>query len=145
MDEVTQVTLWLFGAFLVLAGAHALRLGAVESRLRRERSRTLLSRPCAGLAWHQAFRSSPVADIRSFLHSVATLFLLDAKPTHLRPDDRVSTLYAASSPGWMDLMELEEFALFLEREHGVDTRDVWPDDAWPEDLTLGEVFALTQR
>lgn len=50
---------------------------------------------------------------------------------------RYSASIARFTPikGWPDSLELETFALRVEKTHGVDLRGMWRDD-----LTIGEIF-----
>jgi propanediol dehydratase small subunit len=96
-------------------------------------------RSCMGRAWKGTFPRSSTEEIRQFLHLFVDAF---AFPRHralqFAPTDRVLNIYTALYPlkGWPDALELETFALRLERRYALDLRKIWR-----EDLTLGEIFS----
>jgi hypothetical protein len=58
------------------------------------------------------------------------------------PDDRLMDIYRAVFPpgSYMDNMELESFAMRLEKRYGI---DLFADDC--HDITLGDIYEQTRR
>jgi hypothetical protein len=83
-------------------------------------------------------------EIREFLGLFAGAFgFRRSRLMCFTPDDRVMDVYRTIyPPKWTlaDSMELESFAKDVGRHYGVDLFHLWRDE-----ITLGEVFALTQR
>lgn len=112
----------------------------VEKRMLRQ----LSSSSCTGRLWRRAFPTSTKQDIRQFLEIVLSSFgIADSYRLRLAPTVKLMDLYrAVEPPGFsmgVDAMELETFALEIEDRFGVDLFE-----CWKEELTLGDVFTLTQ-
>ncbi len=111
---------------------------------RRKRLQKYWSRPCAGRQWRQRFPNATKQDVRSFLQAFLDAFGFSKKNRlKFNPDDKVMDVYRTIYPpgSAVDSMELETFALKLEREYGVDLVTAWK----PEETTLGDVFEMTRN
>jgi len=101
------------------------------------------SRTCQGRNWHHAFPSSSVQDIREFLLVFVEAFAFPEKEKlKLNPEDQIFQIYRAIYPSkWMpDNLEIETLARDIKARYGISLEGVWSDD-----ITLGELFQLTQR
>lgn len=97
---------------------------------------------CQGRSWRRAFPCASKASIREFLQVFVDGFgFLGATRLTFGPDDSILAIYRQLYPSkWIpDAMELETFAMDLERRWGVKLGSMWS-----ERLTLGEVFAAIQ-
>lgn len=103
----------------------------------------MLTRSCAGREWQRSFPDASETDIREFLELFVDGFAMSSKHRlAFRPTDRIMDVYRAiNPPNWTmaDSMELESFAMLLERRYGLSLESIWR-----EDLTLGEVFGHTR-
>jgi hypothetical protein len=100
-------------------------------------------RSCMGRAWKRTFPRASKADIREFLYLFVDAFAFPRRRAlQFAPSDRVLSVYGALYPlkGSPDALELETFALRLERRYSLDLRSMWR-----ENLTLGEIFSNTNR
>jgi propanediol dehydratase small subunit len=119
-------------------------IAAVETLLKRRRLRAYWDRICTGSQWRRRFPLASKDEIRRFLDLfVAAFAFRQSRKFCFAPDDRVLDVYRALyPPKWSvaDCMELETLGMDLERAYGIDLVSVWR-----EDLTLGDLFALTHR
>jgi hypothetical protein len=131
------MTSWLW---IILGGV----VLAVLMELRRRRALAVwVERGCAGRAWRRAFPQAQVVEIRAFLEIFRASFLLRKKwRLAFRPEDRPMEVYEAMYRGRFepDAMELETFAIEVERRYGVDLEAVWK-----EGITLGEIFVVLKQ
>lgn len=100
-------------------------------------------RACQGRAWRRAFPDAPRDGIRSFLDVFVESFGFDAScRLSWSPDDRILDVYQALYPrSWgPDAMELEAFALMLEKRYGLRLAERWNDQ-----LTLGALFGAIEE
>jgi propanediol dehydratase small subunit len=100
--------------------------------------KTYWERSCTGRAWKRAFPRASKGEIRIFLYLFVDAFAFPrTRALQFAPTDRVLSVYRALYPikGWPDALELETFALRVEKTYGVDLRSIWR-----EDLTMGEIF-----
>ena len=124
--------------FLLLTFA----LGVVNAVIGKKRLFRYWCRPCMGAEWHSAFPHVPKDDIRKFLNIFSDAFMFQKKHClKFGPMDKVMDVYRTIYPrgGTVDNMELETFALAIEREYGVDFRKMWK----PEETTLADAFQMT--
>lgn len=134
MGTTFAITLILLVVAVVIAGI------VVEKRLLGQ----LSSSACTGRSWRRAFPKSSKQEIRDFYQLVLTSFGIGQR-FHLRftPDVKVMDLYRAVEPPVLsmgvDAMEIETLCMEIENRSGVDLSKCWNDE-----LTLGELFALTQ-
>jgi hypothetical protein len=100
------------------------------------------ARPCQGRAWRRAFPVAGKQHIRRFLQLFTDAFgFPQSSVLRFRPDDPVMEVYRALYPrNGMDAMELEHWALSLQRHYALGAQAIWRDN-----LTLGELFAMTER
>lgn len=101
------------------------------------------ARACTGIQWRRKFPNSTSPQIREFLDLFLDAFgLPEKRRLSFYPDDKVLDIYRGlyPNPDFMaDCMEMETFALSLSERYGLQ------DDAFSrEDITLGELFALSQ-
>ncbi len=95
-------------------------------------------RGCMGRKWREQFPNVSKDDIRSYLEIFMNSFSFDSKhKLKFNPDDKVMDVYRTVYPsnGWPDGLELESFAISLEKKYSVRFSDLWG-----EQLTLGELF-----
>ncbi len=101
------------------------------------------SRVCTGAHWRRRFPHTSKADIREFLRTFVDAFGFSrSRRLRFTPDDRVMDVYRTlHPPKWTlaDSMELESLALSFHKDYGIDLVPLWR-----EDITLGELFALTR-
>ena len=127
--------------FVVICILAALGLGGwlFENR----RMRMFWTRACGGGQWRGHFPDASKSEIRGFLRLFGRAFgFRNSRLLCFRPDDRVMDVYRTIyPPQWTlsDSMELESFAKSVCVRYGVDLFRLWRDD-----ITLGEVFALTR-
>ena len=110
----------------------------------RRRMRRYWNRVCAGPEWKKRFPQAPKDDIREFLKAFVDAFgFKRSRGLCFTPEDRVMDVYRTLyPPKWTlaDSMELESFALRFQKHYGIDVYPLWRDD-----ITLGELFALTRQ
>lgn len=111
------------------------------------KSRKLLQkywlRSCTGRDWRRRFPDIPKEDIRDFLEVFVDGFAFSSKKRlKFNPDDKVMDVYRAlyPTPGWGDALELETFAINLEKKYGFDLAK-----AFDQDITLGRIFEMTRK
>jgi len=101
------------------------------------------TRPCQGRAWRRAFPDATSGDIRAFLLLFTAAFAYrEREKLKFRPDDVLMQIYRTHYPSkWMaDALELETFALYLEKRYGILLANIWRSQ-----LTLGQVFVRTRN
>lgn len=102
------------------------------------------SRACTGVQWRRRFPQASKADIRAFLGIFGDAFGFSrSRRLYFAPDDRVMDVYRTlHPPKWAvaDVFELEDLALFFERDYGINLVPLWH-----ENMTLGELFAFTRE
>jgi hypothetical protein len=127
---------WDKAAFWVFAVAVALIVEGTS----RWRLRAMARRDCAGRRWLRSFPGASKADIREFLGVVVDCFRLPGKyRLKFGPEERILDVYRAIHvTGMPDSLELETFALELERRYQLKLESMWRAD-----LTIGEVFGRT--
>ncbi len=107
--------------------------------LRRRTFRPFSARSCRGRDWRRRFPDTSKDDIREFLSVFVDGFALSRKHSlKFRPQDRIMDVYRALNPPHLvegDVLELENFGMFLDERYGLSLDDIWHDD-----ITLGEVF-----
>ena len=103
--------------------------------------RVYLSRACQGSAWKRAFPQARARDIRAFLDTFVGAFAFsNSHRLKFSPADGIMDIYRASNPGGLvDALELESFAVALERRYKFSLKQ-----SWRPGLTLGELFALVR-
>jgi len=110
----------------------------------RRRMRSYWTRVCTGPEWKRRFPQAPKDDIREFLKGFVDAFAFRrSRGLRFTPDDRVMDVYRTlHPPKWTlaDSMELESLALRFHKHYGIDLVPVWRND-----ITLGELFALTRQ
>jgi propanediol dehydratase small subunit len=131
--------------YMALLGAIALAAVAVAfmSLAFPRTIRVYWERSCTGWAWKRSCPEASKQDIRKFLHLFVDAFgFRDTRALYFAPADRVLAIYRAMYPvkGWPDALELETFALRLEKVYGADLRGMWR-----ENITLGEVLSKVIR
>ncbi|QDU44663.1 hypothetical protein Mal52_31490 [Symmachiella dynata] len=122
---------WCVGSLFLITAAERARL------------RKLLDRPCAGIHWHRRFPTVKHDDIREFLALFTEAFAFDSiHRSKFSPDDQPMALYEARYIPHLsmdDHFEFESLDEVLDSRYGIDLSSVWH-----QDITLGELFALTQ-
>ncbi len=101
------------------------------------------TRSCQGKGWRQAFPDSTKENIRSFLTIFVDAFAFkDIHRLKFSPEDKILGIYKTlyPKPSLSDSLELETLASTVEKKYGIDFSSVWN-----EQLTLGELFAATQK
>ena len=98
------------------------------------------SRPCQGRAWKQAFPEKSKHEIRDYLHTVIDSFVFrKSQILQINPNDGILALYKTIYPPsqlGIDNLELEAFALDLEKKYKINLQAVWS-----ETLTFGQLYA----
>jgi hypothetical protein len=106
--------------------------------------RSYWTRACTGAEWKRRFPLVPKDDIREFLKAFVDAFAFSrTRGLRFMPDDRVMDVYRTLyPPKWTlaDSMELESLALRFQKHYGIDLVPLWRND-----LTLGDLFALTRH
>ncbi|WP_445370114.1 hypothetical protein ACH518_00450 (plasmid) [Methylomonas sp. HW2-6] len=100
------------------------------------------SRGCQGKGWREAFPNAPKAEIREFLALFVDAFAFPNKEKlKFSPNDKILSIYRALYPShWIpDALEVETLAKDMEANYGLPFASVWS-----ENLTLGELFAITR-
>jgi propanediol dehydratase small subunit len=100
-------------------------------------------RPCQGKRWRIAFPDAPNDDIRTFLSDFTDAFAFpDKEKLKFSPDDTILQVYRALySRKWMaDALEVETLEENIESKYRIKF-----DAIWHENLSLGELFAVTRR
>ncbi len=130
---------WPIFFVLLLALLFAIVLEVAE----RIRLQKFLDRPCAGIRWHRRFPTVPQNEIREFLSIFTEAFAFDEKHRgKFAPDDQLLAIYRAQYVPQLsldDFMEFESLTEALSTHYGIDLQSVWS-----EDLSLGDLFAITQ-
>ncbi len=125
----------------ILSGATVVTVAILIAE--RLRIRNLLDRPFAGIRWHRRFPNAKHDDIREFLAQFTEAFALDSiHRGKFSPDDQPMALYDARYIPHLamdDHFEFESLDEVLDSRYGIDLSSVWH-----KDMTLGELFALTQ-
>lgn len=101
------------------------------------------NRRCQGKNWHLAFPSASKEEIRSFLSDFIESFAInDMDQLKLNPEDKILDIYNALNPHkWTgDALEIETLAVSIEQKTGLNFESIWN-----ENLSLGELFSLTQK
>ncbi len=96
-----------------------------------------------GKGWRNAFPASSGQDIREFLSLFVEAFAFSQKERlNLNPEDTILQIYRARYPSkWTpDALEVETLAKDIEARYGFSLENVWH-----EQLTLGELFQVTQK
>lgn len=120
-----------------------LLIGLPAEIKRRRLLRTYWDRVCAGKDWRHAFPDAGKDDIRKYLQIFVDAFAFrNSRRLQFRPSDKIIDVYRACYPvkGWPDSLELETFAMMVEKTYHLDLTKVWN----PE-MTLGEVFRMTRK
>jgi hypothetical protein len=112
---------------------------------RKERLMKYWSRPCMGKQWKKRFPHVAKAEIRSYLEAFVESFAFKRdKKLKFEPNDKIidiyQTLYPENERHLGDGLELESFAVDLEKNYGVDLVAIWNDE-----LTLGQLFELIRK
>ncbi len=119
-------------------------IAVVDDLTRKRRLLRYWRRSCMGHEWRRMFPDVPKADIRKFLDTFSDAFIF-RKDHRLKfsPMDKVIDVYRTVYPpgSAVDALELETFALTLEREYGIDLVAKWK----PEVTTLADVFNMTRN
>jgi propanediol dehydratase small subunit len=100
-------------------------------------------RTCQGKGWRQTFPSAPKQELREFLSVFVEAFAFSSKEKlKFSPDDQILQVYRALYPSkWLpDALEVETLAKDVEAKYGFTLESIWH-----ENLTLGELFAKTQK
>jgi propanediol dehydratase small subunit len=100
------------------------------------------SRSCQGKNWRRAFPESNKEEVRSLLSIFAESFAFrPSQKLQVAPDDKVLAVYCAMYPrgDGIDALELETFAIKIERKYGFSFTKVWN-----EELTFGQLFLAAQ-
>ena len=101
-------------------------------------------RGCMGTRWKRRFPDAPKSEIRKFLTAFVDGFaFMNSRRLKFEPDDRVMDIYFTLYPkNWPagDQMECETFVEIIKSKYGVDLVPVWKNE-----ITLGEIFALTRN
>jgi propanediol dehydratase small subunit len=129
------------GALMTILVIGAL-IGLPAEIMRRRRLRTYWDRVCAGRDWRQAFPEADKDEIRKYLQVFVDAFAFrESRMLKFRPSDKIIDIYRACYPvkGWPDSLELESFAMMVERTY---RRDLIKE--WNPEMTLGQVFAMTR-
>ncbi|TGU72436.1 hypothetical protein E4633_09025 [Geomonas terrae] len=98
------------------------------------------SRGCSGAEWRRQFPQATKESIREFLECFVEGFAFDNKERlKFTPNDKIMEIYRALYPteGWPDALELETFAINLEKKYRFDLAGVFT-----EELTLGQIFKM---
>ena len=110
----------------------------------RRMMRSYWSRVCTGIEWRRRFPQASKDDIRGFLKAFVDAFGFSrSRRLRFKPEDRVMDIYRMlHPPKWTlaDSMELESLGLRLQKDYGIDLVPFWR-----EDITLGDLFALTRK
>ena len=118
-------------------------IGLPAEIMRRRRLRTYWDRVCAGMDWRHAFPEADKDNIRKYLQVFVDAFAFrNSTKLQFRPSDKIIDIYHACYPvkGWPDSLELETFAMMVEKTYHVDLAKEWN----PE-MTLGQVYTMTKR
>ena len=98
-------------------------IGLPASLKSRRALRAYWDRTCAGRDWRHAFPETDKQDIRQFLQLFVDAFAFrDSRRLQFRPSDKIIDIYRALFPvkGWPDSLELESFAMMVERTYRFD-------------------------
>ena len=98
------------------------------------------SRLCQGRAWKTTFPEKSKHEIREFLLIFSNAFAFyQSKKLQINPSDGVLDLYKTIYPTnyfGIDQLELETFAMGLEKKYKIDFKAIWS-----EELTFGRLYA----
>ena len=111
--------------------------------LRRRALQKFWDRACTGVLWRRRFPDSNKTEIRAFLGVLIDAFGFHAsRRCSFSPDDKLADIYRAVFPpgSLSDNMELESFAMRLEKLYGI---DLFAGDRF--DITLGEIYEQTRK
>ena len=127
---------FLFGCLLVAI----LLYGVGIERKRRAFLQPFWTRKCTGVLWKRRFPASRASEIREFLEIfVSTFGFPSNRKLFFSPQDKVLEVFEGINPdGMPDCLELEEFALAMQKKYKVDIAAFWKTD-----ITLGELFSRT--
>jgi len=134
MKQIGPLLIILLTGFLI---------GLPASIMSRRKLRVYWGRACAGREWRRAFPDATKQDIRQYLQLFVDAFAFrDCRRLCFRPSDKLIEVYQAIYPvkGWPDSLELETFALMVEKTYHLDLTK-----AWTPELTLGEVFRIARK
>lgn len=98
------------------------------------------SRSCTGSEWRRVFPGESKDSIRSFLECFVDGFAFSSRKIfNFSPNDKIMDIYNSLYPakGWPDALELETFAINLEREYSLNLAGALTDE-----LTLGQLFLM---
>lgn len=132
---MTQSELQIITLIVVAVGA-----GIVASLGIKKRLDHYWSRGCSGAEWRRQFPQATKESIREFLECFVEGFAFDNKKRlKFTPNDKIMEVYRALYPteGWPDALELETFAINLEKKYRFDLASVFT-----EELTLGQIFKM---
>lgn len=110
---------------------------------RRRRLRKYWDRACAGRDWRREFSDTSKEEIRTYLKIFVEAFAFPySRKLKFQPSDKIIDVYHACYPvkGWPDSLELETFAIMVEKTYNCDLTKEWE----PE-MTLGQAFAMTRK
>lgn len=97
------------------------------------------SRPCQGRAWKTTFPDKSKYEIREFLLLFTDAFAFrQNQKLQINPSDGILDLYKTIYPTnhfGIDNLELEAFAMGLEKKYKIDLNAVWN-----EELTFGRLY-----
>jgi propanediol dehydratase small subunit len=120
--------------FLVSVALALLGKGNLESYWKRR---------CTGNLWKRRYPLSPKKEIRTFLDIFVDAFhFKKSRRLAFAPSDKVMDIYETKyPPKWtmLDALELEVLAMNFQKIYGVNL-----ERCWRTDITLGELFELTQ-
>jgi hypothetical protein len=115
-------------------------IGMPASIKSRRKLRLYWDRSCAGREWRSAFPEADKQDIRQYLQLFVDAFAFrDSRRLCFRPTDKLMEVYQALYPvkGWPDSLELETFAMMVEKTYHLDLTK-----AWTPEMTLGDIFRM---
>jgi hypothetical protein len=135
---------WISILLFLVSGLALLALSILVESKRSKSLSKYWSRDCMGSQWMRRFPAATKEEIRAFLDLFVKAFLFARKRRlSFSPDDQVMDVYRASyPPEWTmsDAMELEIFSTRVRKVYGIDIVPLWH-----ENITLGELFALTHE
>ena len=129
---------WVFFVFIIPTG---LAVGFFLQMQSRQALKPYWNRACTGIRWRRRFPAAPKTEIREFLDLFIEAFMFRQRRRFcFLPDDKVLDIYRALYPpgSLADSLELETFCMKLEKRYGINFAT-----SWPEDITLGEIYAKT--
>lgn len=132
---MTQTEFQIIALIVVAVG-----VGTVANLSTKRRMEHYWSRNCSGPEWRKEFPEATKESIREFLECFVDGFAFNSKNRlKFNPNDKVMEVYRALYPteGWPDALELETFAINLEKKYHLDLAS-----AFTADLTLGQIFRM---